>query len=408
MHHNVHTVDFAQFRECLTGLNIFDIMPLFKSSSIGSTVKRVYIIDHAIEQEEINYKTVKKKDLVIIIGSLFSGLLYMISGFCSDHTVRYLPVITHYCGLTKTVRFLTDFLIALAHLFCSVTYHSYYFSKNHKAFLLFKVLKGKIRPHKIGISFSDLKHLQTKCTKAMRFCVIIKWITQISMLVSTALAAVFLGPKPTSLYGLVAWVTFNTPTMVNLRLMIYLTGHLYITSHYFIKRINNLKATIMLTQHIIKSTKIPVLRVKKILCRHNEICNDIAAYNKFWRKLYFLTVAFLTPYNMLLLFCILFGNIHWMLLSAYVTTFINSWFYIFVVGVLFAKICCYVQQTHNLILKLTKLSSLNGNLVLWLNALSCCERMASPIRKIGFTCATIFTVTYATFFRVRSCLRNKS
>lgn len=68
-------------------------------------------------------------------------------------------------------------------------------------------------------------------------------------------------------------------------------------------------------------------------------------------------------------------------------------------SLLFAKISHQLHATRKQILSLILQ---NGRKIsIQFKILDCLERMSMPTRKVGFTCLTVYTVTYLSMFKVR-------
>lgn len=140
--------------------------------------------------------------------------------------------------------------------------------------------------------------------------------------------------------------------------------------------------------------------VSKLLAAHDSVCSDIARYNHLWKHFYFFSLLFMIPYNISLLYCIVFGDLKTYMFVGYSTVFVSSAVYVFAIGLSLADIAFQIGlsrgQTLQILIKCRNLLTISN----WIKVMNCLERVGSQLRKVGFTCGDFYVVSYATVFKV--------
>lgn len=379
-----------------------------EEDAILRTVK-LYMIDHVFDDDDLAKKKVRLQTLVAISFLSVVVVFYGICGFSPTSRVHHFPTSIYHAGITDPARYFSDIIVALLFLFAikiRITY-CYNVNKEQQALALFRALKEQMSAKSICLTEEELIRIKAKFEKTIRLCVIVKLVTQFTMIFSSAISVFMFGSTQTVPFLLLTWVIFVASTGILWETVIYPLGHLYIVSYYFETRINKLAflANYMLSAR--RSQRFPFHLLNIYLRRHNRICADILKYATFWRSIYFFTLILVVPSNLFLVHCIFFGGLKWTHISAYISTAILTAVYIFAIGKFFASINYRIEQTKQPLLKLARIAVEHQRFRLWVKTMACLERMISPYMQVGFTCLTIFTVTYKTFFIVCICLKSK-
>jgi hypothetical protein len=118
----------------------------------------------------------------------------------------------------------------------------------------------------------------------------------------------------------------------------------------------------ILNKNMSRNSKLPVYKLtERIIREHNNICNDILKYNKFWKSFYFTLTYTIIPINLMLLQQLLLDEIVFTAILVYslaVTTYLFSHI---ILNLISASVNKNASKSHKFLFKFqTKfLSSIN-------------------------------------------------
>lgn len=359
---------------------------------------KILLVDHLLEERK-NLK--KVENLFVILFMSLNAAMYAVSAFNSDEFVsKFIPSAPFHIGIHGYTRKITDIACMLGILLALSNLINYNYTPNKSGFKLFRALKGKTSSSTIGLNPRLFQKLQNRAKDVVKLCQLAEFITNCVFTIALTLTFAFVLNKTKQSWSFLL-LTFGFALTISSLCWHFLLPplvHLYVTSHYLLLRIQNLKKTLEFFLFI--ETEIKQKLVSTLLAKHDLVCKDIAKYGKFWKVFYFFVLLFMVPYNLLLLHALLFGDISGIFIPCYLAVFLTSAVYIFIIGMYFAKLSHQVHATRKNVYKILQKCIRNQRLSQWSKLMSCVERLSNPKRPVGFTCLTIFTVTYASFFKV--------
>lgn len=316
----------------------------------------------------------------------FNAASYLFSSLNSDEVVsRSFPASTRHFLATGYTRKLTDFGIFLINAFIVA--------------ILLPKQQNLVSSH----PWSDLNARQFQTIQIRNdsnknhVCKII-WFTAIGTVLSVTSYPLLILIKSKSI-GFILLVLFYKCTTAILATAEALpfVARIYLISFYFRIRIKKLKA--LLHFNLITCNK---SSLKNILIAHNTLCKDIATFSKKWKVFYFLALFSMIPISLIMLHSLLFGDLPYSLIFPAIMAFLISSGFVFVISYLLAQVSYRIHCLKKTFFKIIFNVSIKKVLKAreWLKFMSTLERMSTPNRKIGFTCLTIFTVTYAALMKV--------
>lgn len=107
-------------------------------------------------------------------------------------------------------------------------------------------------------------------------------------------------------------------------------------------------------------------------------------------------LIFMVPFNLFALHCSLFSEVPNHLIFDFVSCFIISAVYVFVIGVLFADISFQIIKSFTKLNRFIFNCKYKITFSLWIKALNCLDRIGNWYRKVAFTCGDFYYVSYAT------------
>lgn len=351
-----------------------------------------------MEGKEVN----RLKQLILLLFFVANIVVSSISVVNSDEFVKNnFPAMPVYFGVSSFARKLSDLVIVFGCSFSVSIIAHYNFSRHgKKGFKIFKALKSLLPAEEVRLNLWQLKKLQFKTRKLVKLCNYFQIFTNISINLIVAAPIFMIQNESKKQFFMILASQFFCTAMCMLCIHFFIPPlvHLYVVSHYFRFRIKQVKLLANVIESISlanpKSFKVSAL---KLLSTHNALCQEVAEYNKFWNLFYFFALLFMIPYNISLLYCLLFGNLKSHMIAGYSAIFTFSAAYIFIVGSLFANIAYRVFQSRKQLNRIMK----NCNCLTvstWLKIINSLERIGT--RKVAFTCGGIYFVTYATVFKV--------
>lgn len=363
-----------------------------------SFIEKLYLIDHVIESDVIRRKFKQKINVVIMVLVTLNVAVFVTSAFNNDETVKNWPAIVYHVGVTKTARKYTDMICALSFFLIVPTMYLYNFVDiDNKSLIFFRILKGQFSPKTWSLDASEFRHLVSKTRKFFNFLNLIIFESTLAFAFAAAVSLTALPHYDQSaIFRLGVFFFFMAPCYVACKIYYYPLGHIYATAISFSIRTRKIA---MLATVAASMKNVSCHVIHHVLRKHDKVCQQIAVCAIFWKTYYFVVLICAIPANLFSLHCFFFGNVFWYQKVAYFGSFLSHGFYIFLVGTNLARVSYDVHSTRKAIYSMTRSHLCRMNTRLWLKAMACLERMASN-RKIGFTCLTIFTVTYATFAKV--------
>lgn len=345
------------------------------------------------------------KKFAIVLFLFSSANLYLISALADDHFVgNNLPTIIYHLTIRGNSRRMTDFSVSLqTYLVISIILLFIGYDHNNSGFEIINALEGRISATAIQLNSYRFDQLQMKSRKAFQLCQTFVTLSAICACFCGAVIPSFIifpaSDKPIWLLVLIQLIACLI-IIFGLKFISPPIAHLYTTVYYFGLRIKQLEALLHFLS-IMQVSKTGNQTIRKLFHSHNSLCNDIARHSQFWKVFYFLSLVFTLPANICFLHPLLFGNLPYFIIGGYIVGFIVGAVYLFIIGFRFAQIS---YRVHKLKVPYLKVMITNFNKVSFtkrIKFLTCLERMSSSNRKIGFTCLTIFTVTYSSLFKVK-------
>jgi hypothetical protein len=221
-----------------------------------------------------------------------------------------------------------------------------------------KVLKGLENMDSIGLKNEEkyesfvqrIKFFKFVIEITLKFAAFLIFFSFIGLvfLVSNTIQSLFFGILNAIFHGL--WM--NRAFGVQLYSFLYY----FMSCYYFEIRFK------ILNNKISRNSKLSVVKLTEIIIReHNNICNDISKYDKFWKSFYFTLTYTIIPINLMFLQQILFDDIvltailiYWLGVTVYSTSHI-------ILNLISASVNKNAMKSHKFLFKfLTKfLSSIN-------------------------------------------------
>ena len=134
----------------------------------------------------------------------------------------------------------------------------------------------------------------------------------------------------------------------------------------------------------------------ELMSEHNNICAQIIAYNKFWRKYLLYLLLSLIPLNLFFLNQVLFKSMQLIPFLLNCTVILISWGFVFFVSFCASIIPKLMTKTADKVFRLQMTNRINAKTKL--KIMSCYERVGH--KRIGFTVGTLFTMTNTALFKV--------
>jgi hypothetical protein len=169
-----------------------------------------------------------------------------------------------------------------------------------------EVLKGLKSVNTIGLENKEEYKLFIRRIKFFKFLVEIslKCFVYLSFFVLITIAFLVFDTTQSIFYGILNamfhWLWMNCSFGVQLYSFLFY----FIICYYFRLRFK------LLNNNIPRNSKLYVAELNaRIIREHNNICNDIAKYDKFWRRFYFALTYTIIPINLMFLQQILFDDL---------------------------------------------------------------------------------------------------
>lgn len=362
--------------------------------------RKVLLIDYFLEND--CHKPACKWHYAILIKYLsFNAILYLLSAASDDRFVdRYIPTILISIGVRGPTRRLSDLTVAFILLFVIATLINYNLRANKDGFQLFKALKKIQPPQSVSLTRRQLKQLRKQTEFAVSLCRWSEPLIILSVLVATLILPVmviFPASTKATWYLVVVELLFWPMATVIVHYFLPPVVHLFITTNYFLMRINKLN-TLFVLADLLDSVKPTTF--DRVVLTHNAICKDIVRYSQFWKIYYFFALIFMIPSNLFVLHTLVYEHLPPFLNMAYFAAFVMTALYIFLIGTCFARIAYGIVKTRKQLNQLISKQMFKSSFRNWIKLMNCVERVSNDRYQIGFTCLTIFTVTYETLFHV--------
>lgn len=374
-------------------------------------IKKLYLVDHSIDFNSHNYLKRKSKNVFIMSILCASVIMFSISAFCDENVVRNLPTIAFHAGVKNSARNLTDMIAALSISLAAAIIYFYNFSEQcnesminsnkNLQFQFFRILKGQLSPRSGFLDRSDYLEIVSKAKRLLNLCYLTKWEIILATTLGSAISLTALpnyerGP----LFRILVFLVISIPTFLTCNVILYPMAHIYATALSFSIRSSKLKNLAVYVSNSGLSGHNLEFLINHVIQSHNILCKHIAGCNKFWKIYYFFVLICEIPASLFCLHCILFGDLFWFQQPVYVGGFFATLGYVFFVGKILAKLSADVHSIRKAVYRMLLFNKQQIPFKLWVKAMSCLERMSCPNRKIGFSCLTIFTMTYASFAKV--------
>lgn len=334
----------------------------------------------------------------LIIGFLvLNASLYCLSALSDDDFVgKYLPTILYHLTIRGFTRKILDFT-AFMTIFLSLA--SYLLFRNRPPLSIFNDLsKGEITGLRLNRKlFAKLCKMYGKVMKLNRKLIAVSIFG--GLLTATIIPAFYIFPFSNNSFGYLVFVQvlFIPLTFLVLDLVLTPSAYLYMTVFYLRLLIQQQK---VMLKYSLLMRRAGNGAIKELLQSHGCLCKDIACHNKTWNRFYFFALFTMLPSSLFSFHSIFFGEVpHFILFGLFVAAFIST-AYVFVVSTWLASVSCKFHQLKNSFFKLLVCKGGKMSIRLSINVLNCYESLASK-KKIGFTCLSLFTVTYSALFKVR-------
>jgi hypothetical protein len=171
---------------------------------------------------------------------------------------------------------------------------------------IIEVLKGLKSVDSIGLENREEYKLFIRRIKLFKFLVEIslKFFFYLSFFILITIAFLVFDTTQSIFYGILYamfhWLWMNYSFGVQLYSFLFY----FIICYYFRLRFK------LLNNNISRNSKLSVAELTaKIIREHNNICNDILKYDKFWKRFYFVVTYTIIPINLMFLQQILFDDI---------------------------------------------------------------------------------------------------
>lgn len=345
------------------------------------------------------------KNVIQLFFLALCSAVHFISSLCDDEFVfEYLPSIVYPLGLRGFSRKITEFAICLANAFCIAV------------ILLFSSPKTKrditwqldpLMNIEFVNSFSKLKLDTIQLKKLKARIVSVKKLAKISVILGTAsvtfsstvIPVLFIFPN----YPKPIWFQFfviasiSPVSLIAINLFINQIAAIYTAIYYFRLRIKKVDNFLKLMKAFRKLNK---QILSRFLTMHSSVCKDIVFSNQIWKIFYFCSLIFLLPSNLFFLHTMLFGNMPYFVFIGTTAAIIITAVYIFAISFWLADVSFSVHKLRIKTYYLLVNNNQNLSLRSWIKLITCFERMSVKNKKIGFTCLSIFTITYTSVFKV--------
>jgi len=136
------------------------------------------------------------------------------------------------------------------------------------------------------------------------------------------------------LFG-ITWTTIWTIWCYNSCLTaFYFPGYFFIVCYYLKLRLNSIRIRLNIIQNKFKSltTKEKVLMIRRLLEEHNDLCQQISYYNKYWKKYLSITYSiFLSIICVLTYVTLIYSGLKWFLRLEYIIALSGHLLLIFII-----------------------------------------------------------------------------
>jgi hypothetical protein len=267
-----------------------------------------------IHRQDINnyFATKKKKilqklkSIAVSLFLLFTITIYIV--YAKKFRNKNFPFA--YYDVLRLLGGLTEFYYGTAILVLILAFRLFYIfnfsdKKLYKWLEIIKVMKGLQPIETIGISDRNSYEKFIKKFKVMLFLVTtgIKFVS-LSVISTFIFILIFFFKSMNEFYymffdAILGWLFIHCVYL----LISYSFFYYFVVCYYVNLRFNTLNRMIL---EAIK--KFHINKLQEILAEHNSICDDIFAFNKFWKKCFFAINYNIIPINLMLLHEILFED----------------------------------------------------------------------------------------------------
>jgi hypothetical protein len=163
---------------------------------------------------------------------------------------------------------------------------------------IIKVLKGLENKDSIGLKNQQIYESFVQRLKFLKFLteIVLKYsafvtfflLIGLAILVSNTIQSLFFGILNAIYHGL--WAHYV------LTIQLYSFQFYFMSCYYFEIRFK------IFNNNISRNSKLSVVKLTaRIISEHNNICNDILKYDKFWKSFYFVLMYTIIPMNLMIL-----------------------------------------------------------------------------------------------------------
>jgi hypothetical protein len=276
-------------------------LPLYKYGLIH----KQNINNYLVTNKQKKFQTIKSYAstaflLLVIIRMLLQLRFYK----NSNYPLFSYDVLNYVGGLTQFVIAMGLFgavmTLRLLHLF------NYSDESLYKWLDIIKVLKGLENKDSIGLKNEQIYESFVQRIKFLKFLIditlkfaaffIFFLFIGLTLLVSNTIQSLFFGILNAIFHGL--WTNYA------LGVQLYSFLFYFMSCYYFEIRFK------ILNNNISRNSKLSVVKLTaRIIREHNNICNDILKYDKFWKSFYFVLTYTIIPINLMLLQQLLLDDI---------------------------------------------------------------------------------------------------
>jgi hypothetical protein len=276
-------------------------LPLYKYGLIH----KQNINNYLVTNKQKKFQTIKSYASTAFLLLVIIRILLQLRFYKNpNYPLFFYDVFNHSGGLTQFVYAMSLFgaimSLRLLYLF------NYSDESLYKWLDVIKVLKGLENKDSIGLKNEQIYESFVQRIKFFKFLIDITLkfsafflfflFIGLAFLVSNTIHSLFFGILSAIFHGL--WANYG------LGVQLYSFLFYFMSCYYFEVRLK------ILNDNISRNSKLPVVKLAaRIFREHNNICNDILKYDKFWKSFYFVLTYTIIPINLKLLQQILLDDI---------------------------------------------------------------------------------------------------
>jgi len=176
------------------------------------------------------------------------------------------------------------------------------------------------------------------------------------------------------------------------------TTYFYLICHYFIMRSKHISQVVHQLSSDSDFYEINRKNIMSLIREHNNVCQQLYKFNKFWQKYYISLLLTLMPLNLVLLVMILFSQLKFYMYIMYGCVAFNIWIFIFFISFCASLVSKTIYLSSNKLFW-TQIH-IKRNLRLKFKVLMFSEKCDKKRIVFGFSVGSQFVMTFPKLFFV--------